>query len=396
MFDSIIYKNETGHGQILDIGALAEGLLFYGKVAIVGNTATIKDLLVRIPPLILLSLLRDKRIELYYLSDQIGVSSVPMSNGRSLYSLINFSSPDHTIEKIGAKSFKEATNGNKFAASQFAKLLHPLSHNEFDQESILQALSDNVSTEASVEALMKSVVPDYKPAYATRFKIERQYKGGFHVDTNIDFNQVNDAYHKIVPASHSAITEAYIVALLQSAYESTYFAGMLNSEIAVTPIERVIQAKAVEAIVHRHDHSASQIESFVDLTLANGHAIREAINSGAVPFASVVKLLESADPFRHWLREQSTDIRLLNAYYEEVTKGSWVEKLPAKSLRWSVFTGLGLSADFLGAGGFGTAISTTIGAVDTFLLDKLIKGWKPHQFIENDFKPVFKKRKSHT
>ena len=302
---------------------------------------------------------------------------------------MRFSSPDHTIEKVGAKSFKAATNGSKFAASQFAKLLRPFNHEEFDQESILHALSDNVSTEASVEALIKGIVPDYKPVDATRFKIERQNEGGFYVDTNIDFNRVNDAYHKIVPATHSTITEAYIVALLQGAYEATYFAGTLNSEIAVTPIERVVQAKAVEAIVHRHRHSASQIESFADLTLASGHGLGEAVNTGAVPFALVVKLPESADPFRHWLREQPADARLLNAYYEEIIKNSWVEKLPTKSVRWSIFTGLGLTVDSLGAGGLGTVISTTISAVDAFLLDKLIKGWKPHQFIENDFKPIF-------
>lgn len=74
----------------------------------------------------------------------------------------------------------------------------------------------------------------------------------------------------------------------------------MNSEVAVAPIERVVQAKALEAIVRRHKQSESQIESFVDLTLADVHAVREAVNSGAVSFASVVKLLEAADKFRHW------------------------------------------------------------------------------------------------
>jgi hypothetical protein len=56
MFDAITYKNAIGPGPLIDIGALAEGLLFYGRVAIVGNSGTVRDLLGRIPPLVLLSL----------------------------------------------------------------------------------------------------------------------------------------------------------------------------------------------------------------------------------------------------------------------------------------------------------------------------------------------------
>jgi len=391
MFESIIYKNAIGPGPLVDIGALAEGLIFYGRVAIVGNTGTLKDILGRIPPFVLLSLLRDGRIEFYYLADQTGVSTSPTSTGRSRHDLICFSSPDHTIEKVGTQSFKDAagnTGQARVGASQFAKLLRPFDHAGFDQRSVLEALSDHISTEASVESLVQIAAPDYKQSDALRFRIERQNEG-FYVDTNVNFARLNESYHKVVPAAHSSVTEAYVLALLQGAYEATYFAGTLNSEIAVAPIERVVQARAVEAIVRRHTHSETQIKSFIDLTLADAHAIREAVNSGAVPFTSVVKLLDSADKFRHWLREQPADAALLRAYYQETIKKSWAEKLPTKSVRWGVFTGLGLTVDALGAGGLGTAAGVAISAVDAFLADKLIKGWKPHQFVEGDLKSLF-------
>ena len=108
MFESITYKNAIGPGPLIDIGGLAEGLIFYGRVAIVGNTGTLKDVLSRIPPFILLSLLRDGRIEFHYLADQTGVSTTPTFDGRSRHELICFSSPDHTIEKVGTQSFKDA------------------------------------------------------------------------------------------------------------------------------------------------------------------------------------------------------------------------------------------------------------------------------------------------
>lgn len=79
-------------------------------------------------------------------------------------------------------------------------------------------------------------------------------------------------------------------------------------------------------------------------------------------------------------REHQKD--LLKEYFKEATAATWVDGLPVKSLRWSVFTAIGLGVDALGAGGVGTIAATALGAADTFLLDRLLKGWKPTQFIE--------------
>lgn len=391
MFDAITYKNAIGPGPLIDIGALAEGLLFYGRVAIVGNSGAVKDLLSRIPPFVLLSLLRDGRLEFHYLADQIGVSTTPLSNGKSLHSLIQFSSPNHSIEKVGPQAFKDAAGGTsqaKLGASQFTRLLKPLDHTAFDQESILQAISDNRATELSISSLVQEVVPEFPVSEDTYFKIERENQG-FYVDTNIDFGALNKLYHQAVPPSHSSLSEAYFLALIQGAYEATFFAAKLDTEVAVHPIERAVQARALEAVARRHTNSQTQIESFTDLTLSNCHAIREAVNSGAVPFSSVVRLLDSADKFRHWLHQQPVDTNIVRAYYQETVKESWVEKLPGKSTRWSIFTGIGLGLDALGAGGLGTAAGVAASAVDSFVLDKLIKGWKPHQFVEKDLKSLF-------
>jgi hypothetical protein len=391
MFDAITYKNAIGPGPLIDIGALAEGLIFYGRVAIVGNSGTVKDLLSRIPPFVLLSLLRDGRLEFHYLADQVGISTTPLSNGRSCHSLIRFSSPDHTIEKVGPQAFKDAagvTSQAKIGASQFTSLLRSLDHSAFDQGSILQAISDNRATQLSVLSLVREVVPEFEFSDETYFRIERENEG-FYVDTNIDFDALNKLYHHSVSPSHSSLTEAYFLALIQGAYETMFIAAMLNTEVAVHPIERAVQAIAIEAIAHRHLRNQTQLDSFTDLTLLNSHAIREAVNSGAVSFSSIVKLLDSADKFRHWLHQQPPDANLVRAYYQEIVKESWVEKLPAKSTRWCIFTGLGLGIDAFGAGGIGTAAGVAISAVDAFLLDKLIKGWKPHQFVEKDLKSLF-------
>ena len=292
---------------------------------------------------------------------------------------------------FGPKAFKDAAGGTsqaRLGASQFTRLLRPIDHSAFDQASVLQAISDNRTTKLSVLSLVREAVPAFNLPNETYFKIERE-NNGFYVDTNLDFDALNRLYHRAVPPAHSSLSEAYLLALIQGAYEATYFAAKLDAEVAVHPIERVVQARAVEAVALRHSNSQAQIDSFTDLTLPSSHAIREAINTGAVPFSSIVKLLDSADRFRHWLHQQPPDSNLLRAYYQTTVKESWVEKLPAKSTRWGIFTGIGLGLDALGAGGLGTAAGTALSAVDAFVLDKLIKGWKPHQFVEKDLKALF-------
>ena len=390
MFDAIAYKNAVGLGPLIDIGALAEGLLFYGRVAIIGNSGTVNDLLARIPPFVLLSMLRDGRLEFHYLADQIGVSTHEV-NGRPRHGLVAFSSPDHSIEKIGPSAFSDAagnTSQAKVGASRFTALLRSIDHSGFDQDSVLQTFSDGHAINMSVSSLIREVVPRFEPPPDLRFTIERE-TDGICVETNINFTELNRLYHQVVPVSHSTLTEAYILSLLQGAYEATYFAALLDTEVAVHPIERAVQAGTVSAVLSRQVRSQYQIESFTELTLADGHAIREAVNSGAVPFTAVLKLLDSADKFRHWLHQQPPDTNLVRAYYQETVKDTWAEKLPAKSTRWSIFTGIGLGIDAIWAGGLGTAAGVAVSAVDAFLIDKLAKGWRPHQFVEKDLTSLF-------
>jgi len=157
-------------------------------------------------------------------------------------------------------------------------------------------------------------------------------------------------------------------------------------------IREAIQSQMLNTLLQRRMQSENQLSAFVDLTLDSSHAIREAVNAGKVSFADVLRLLDKADKFRHWLSEQSPKADLVKAYYREITHKTWVEQLPAKTTRWSVFTSAGIALDVLGAGGLGTAAAVGIGAFDTFVLDKILQGWKPHQFVEGDLKPLFVKQ----
>jgi hypothetical protein len=51
-----------------------------------------------------------------------------------------------------------------------------------------------------------------------------------------------------------------------------------------------------------------------------------------------------------------------------------------------LFSGAGLILDHALTGGIGTAIGMGLGLADTFLIDKLLRGWKPNSFVDIQIK----------
>ncbi len=71
--------------------------------------------------------------------------------------------------------------------------------------------------------------------------------------------------------------------------------------------------------------------------------------------------------------------------YKEVTKSTWVESYPAKAFRWIILLAISMAllpANPLISVGVGGALS----AADSFLVEQLVRGWRPNQFIDGPLK----------
>jgi hypothetical protein len=96
----------------------------------------------------------------------------------------------------------------------------------------------------------------------------------------------------------------------------------------------------------------------------------------------LLPILDKAERFKEWLKSSPADIDLVKEYFRAVTAESWIDKLPSKGLRWAIFTGSGIALDLLGTGGIGLGVGIALSAIDSFILDKILKGWKPNQFVD--------------
>ena len=68
----------------------------------------------------------------------------------------------------------------------------------------------------------------------------------------------------------------------------------------------------------------------------------------------------------------------------------WADKLAPKGIRWLLIWLAGLAVDAVAGSHVGVAGSVGLSAADALLFDKLIKGWRPNQFIDGPLKDFLK------
>jgi hypothetical protein len=241
----------------------------------------------------------------------------------------------------------------------------------------------------AIPAALNSMIPNLSVPKEIYFATEDTGKG-IAVQTNLDFQALNSIYHRVVPARHSSLSPASILSELLEVECDLYFASTYLTEIASTELGSRLMADKITYLAHRRFVSRRNIEQFQQVVLGDARALREAINTGKVAISDALKIVRKPRKFKGWLAKQEVNADLIKDYYNELTKDSFIDRLPGKSLRWLIFAGLGLAADSVGSGGFGTLSGLAVSALDQFFIDKLIKGWKPTQFIEEDLKSWLK------
>ncbi|UVO30509.1 hypothetical protein [Bradyrhizobium arachidis] len=204
--------------------------------------------------------------------------------------------------------------------------------------------------------------------------------GEFAIDTNLDFDAINRS------SNGNAISGAYILAHIVSARADTYFAADYMSELVTSPANSALIRLKHFDFVRRRIKSEDQHDMFENVVLNDARTVREVLNSKERSITEFFRLLDDGAKFREWMHAQHPDAQLVREYYDQVNKKTWIGRLPGKSLRFVFFTGAGMLADMLAPTGLGTAAGLTLGAADSLLVDKLLRGWRPSQFIEGPLK----------
>lgn len=385
MFERLAIRQSstTSIGKPLDLGVLAEALIFYGEVRVIANRSLLTALLRAATPEVLLELLEGGFLVLAYEADNVAIRTDNTGTPQEMHEPVYFSMPHAELPELLPQILQELYGRSGKArrvGARLARRIEVLRHSPTLTDEARDELSEPHYVSASVESLLRSYVPGYRGPFG--FKVHRE-GAKLVVSSDIRFHEANRIYHQRIPPTHSSLSPAYLLAHLLSVKADLHFAARFNSEIAIDDVNALIVRQHLGHILETLQRSSKAAASFQEFVFDDSRAVAEAMRSGAHNLKDLLPILPKAQRFKTWLRTDSAQRDIVKAYFREALEHTWVDTLPTKSVRWFLFSAAGFGLDAHGAGGLGTAAGIGLGALDTFVLDRILRGWKPNQFVDD-------------
>jgi hypothetical protein len=394
MFEqALIYR--AGVEKRVDIGLLAETLFFYRNTHLLLDRSSVSALANALPQEALLELFDRDIVKLSYIQDAFGAiaSGIPTAHGFVAFRAAGTAegkkirNHQDEITSVLERELGDSRQTKKFAQkiADRVKLHRWRGVDEGAKLITGQAegdLADAVFLQKAAGRILGRLVDGFDPAQPFEFRALKDEGSGFIIDTNLDYENLNAAYHKVVSPQHSSITSSFLLShLIEARAESFFSAYYMAESVSVPIISDIIELKHFD-FLRRREINTNDIKLFHEIVVPEFPNVRQVINSKQKTFSEFLKFLEEADKFKEWLAGANPDVGLVQSYIEEVKKKSWVEQLPGKAVRFAVASGVSAAVGAIG----GLAYSLGVGATNTFLLDRVLKGWRPNQFIDDGYK----------
>lgn len=327
---------------------------------------------------VLVELLKYHGFSVFYNNSHSGIADQDGKRFIDSFSLAHFD-----MEKeLYQESFThkgDAKKSKKFAY-KLARLIqeYNLPHN------FNQSILSDIKNEAFTSKILEESIHDFLPEFVKRidefrFELEFLDKDNFKVHTNFDALGIDP----------KQFTPDSVLIRIASACEDLQVMAENNSEISTSEQNaRAIQTK-IKTAIDQGIKSKREIEIFSHYVFNDSWALREAINKKHIHVKAAIQLLRKADRYKQWLQELPGDANLMREYVAKVEEKSILEKMPAKAIRFYLFTGIAEILNTINPA-VGMPLIIAASAFDTFLLERLGQQWKPSQFIESELRPLVK------
>lgn len=386
MFDSIVL-NRSIDKPTLTTGEIAEALIFYQNIHLVLDTSSLLSLIKEIGPHNVIKLISLPDVKTTFIEEFVGVISQNTEHGTEHALISAFLSGDDSKGEI--KSWKKRLEHRIFKqgftkseAVNFVErlkrlvTLKKLSSDHFISGGVINAARRDLNDSDYTSSAARIIVGDLTQSEYTPedfiYKIIPS-KETFKIHTNINFEKINQHTHKQGPA-----TPATIAAAILSASYGLILAAHYGGDFHTSLTDSKLISHKNKLILNRSNANRRELELFNEIILKGIPNISSAINSKERTFEEFLELLSKANRFKKWLKGKSPDENLVANYLEDISKTGWIGSGKGKVLRYLANTGLGI---------IGPTTGLITSALDTFILDKFIAGWKPNQFVSSKLIP---------
>ena len=394
MFDNIvIFRNNQNSGPLIDTGMLAEALLFYGNVHLLLNRGTLTSLWLELGADGVDRLLDRPEVRLSYLRENFGTVGTTTGGLRN-HNFAIFEVGGMTKRRLSKQEEMEqilerSLGRSKITSKRINRLVSSTSFPRVDDdmppdqltESARGDLDDHAFVHEAIRQALEMLLPNYALPRNWHFRVLRFNDGSFAVDTNLNFDALNKEYHRATPPEHSSLSTDYLLNFIYDSHVGTYLASRYSAEFVHDPLCSSIMKLKYVHLFRRRERSINEIDLFQDLHL-EGRNISDVLNSKERSFDEFLRLLDQAEKFKKWLRETNPDEKLVKEYFDAVTRQTWIDKLPTKGMRWVITTGLAAAVEALYPTGGAMLAAQGLGLADATVLDRILKGWKPDQFVK--------------
>lgn len=397
MFDRITIREHNKYDPLnpIDIGLLLETMIFYRKTTIVcDGPGILKQVLKVFGEKHLLELVDREILELVYSESFTGIKTDTRPDGSQFHEPVVFSSPQHTfpieLQRTCVELSGKEGKGRRMAA-RLSKRVTVSNYQETLSLGVRSQILDRGYLSHLYPVLLRSWMPELSQQDIESFVFHaEETKLGLVVVTNLNFDALNKLYHTRVSPSHSTLNEAFILSHLFDLETDLYHASRNLSEISSTEQKSQLIDLRLRYLAERCRKSSGEKTTFQRTVIPLMRTVREEFNAGRIPIEEIVRVILEAERFKSWLEGKSIDANLVQEYIAAISQKTLLDRLPTKVVRWTSFTGAGIFADLLLTSGVGTAVGVGLSALDAFLLEKVIGGWKPDQFVEQYLLGLFK------
>lgn len=385
MFESTVLRRSP-EGYATTFGEIAEALLYYQKVHIIIDRGTLVALVKQIGTNRLLTLISNPRLSSVYTEEILATKTDAIGPFEThLYTALTISGHQDVgqYKDITERVYRtlEQEGIERSVAKRFAKRFtdrvpaRKLSGNHFLPGGIPEAgkkdLFDQAFRLAAVRTIVASMSGGYRLGEDLKFDVVDSDLG-MYVFHNLDLNAI-DLYRRSNAPATDAITVAQILNNALEARADLTFALHYGGDFVTSRAGSNLMRVRHSEILRRSNLNNESKQQFHEVTLPDAPTVSEVIDSGERSFEDFFRLLDRSARFKTWLSTVNPDDDLVRSYVREITAEGWVQSLPVKILRYLFVTAVESSNPLLGL---------AAGLNDTFVLDKMLGGWRPNHFIK--------------
>jgi hypothetical protein len=130
--------------------------------------------------------------------------------------------------------------------------------------------------------------------------------------------------------------------------------------------------------IKRSARSWEQINLFQEVVFEDAHIFSAAVNSGELSIKDALKLIDKTKKFRHWTKGLAPAAGLISEYHKAISKDTPLGKFPYSAVRFLFSNVTGAAAS-----SWNPLAGIAVSAFDSFLIDKIFKGWRPNIFVRD-------------